>query len=139
VLAAAAARREHIVPDLGAHDRRGDHAASRTTRSKVEDDESKRGPRRPRPERLPWAELLRQTSLADVLACHCGGRRRVLAMVCDSDQGIRCAHSFGAGRRAVPTAGSGANRCKNARIWSRIVRARRPGRASGQPGEPDAV
>jgi hypothetical protein len=104
VLAAAAARREHIVPDLGAHDRCGNHAAPRTTRSKVEDDESRRGPRRPRPERLPSAELSRRTFLADVLACHRGGRRRVLAMVCDPVQIARCLTHLGLPTVAPPRA-----------------------------------
>ncbi len=94
VLAAAAARREHIVPDLGADHRCGHHAAPRSSRSKVED-ESKREPRRARPERRPWAELIRRTFLTDVLACKCGGRRRVLAMVCDPAQIARCLTHLG--------------------------------------------
>ena len=41
--------------------------------------------RRQRGGRVPWAELLRRVfAAADVLACPCGGRRRVLAVVVDS-------------------------------------------------------
>ncbi len=43
---------------------------------------SKVKPRRPRPERLLWAELVQRVFLQDVLACdRCGGRRQVLAMI----------------------------------------------------------
>lgn len=31
--------------------------------------------------RLPWAELLRRVFATDVLACHCGGRLRVIAFI----------------------------------------------------------
>jgi hypothetical protein len=34
--------------------------------------------------RVPWAELLRRVFAAAVLACPCGGRRRLLAVVVDS-------------------------------------------------------
>ena len=33
--------------------------------------------------RLPWAELLQRVFAQDVLACPCGGRRRVLAFITD--------------------------------------------------------
>ena len=36
-----------------------------------------------RPSRLPWAELLRRVFADDVLACPCGGRRSVVAVVVD--------------------------------------------------------
>ena len=41
------------------------------------------GAMRLRPERLPWATLIRRVFLAEVLQCPCGGRRRVLSMVFD--------------------------------------------------------
>ena len=34
---------------------------------------------------MRWAELIKRVFLEDVLACPCGGRRRVLAMVMDRD------------------------------------------------------
>jgi hypothetical protein len=33
--------------------------------------------------RIPWADLLRRIYLEDVLACPCGGRRRVIANIDD--------------------------------------------------------
>jgi UDP-N-acetylmuramate--L-alanine ligase len=41
--------------------------------------------RRPSRPRLDWAGLLRRTFLLDVLACPCGGRRRVLAVITSPD------------------------------------------------------
>ena len=38
----------------------------------------------PRAGRVPWAELLRRVFATDVLACPCGGRRSVIAVVVDS-------------------------------------------------------
>jgi hypothetical protein len=40
--------------------------------------------RRPPGSRVRWAALLRRVFAADVLACPCGGRRRVVAVVVDS-------------------------------------------------------
>jgi hypothetical protein len=40
--------------------------------------------------RIPWAELLRRVFAADVLACPCGGRRRVIAIVVDSARPRAC-------------------------------------------------
>jgi hypothetical protein len=37
-------------------------------------------PRRP-DARIPWADLLKRVFLLDVLACPCGGRRRVIAFI----------------------------------------------------------
>ena len=37
------------------------------------------------PTRLPWADLLQRVFAVDVLACPCGGRRRVLAFITDLD------------------------------------------------------
>jgi hypothetical protein len=37
-------------------------------------------PRRP-DAKIPWAELLQRVFLEDVLACPCGGRRRVIAFI----------------------------------------------------------
>jgi len=41
-------------------------------------------PRR-RPSRLPWADLLKRVFAEDVLACPCGGRRRVFCFITDLD------------------------------------------------------
>ena len=38
-----------------------------------------------RPSRLPWADLLQRVFAEDVLACPCGGRRRVLCFITDLD------------------------------------------------------
>ena len=40
-------------------------------------------PGRARPSRIPWAELLQRVFAIDVLACPCGGRRKVLACLTD--------------------------------------------------------
>ena len=40
------------------------------------------------PPRINWAELLRRTFLEDVLKCPCGGTRRILAVVKDSDEAM---------------------------------------------------
>ncbi len=50
-----------------------------------------RGKRR----RYPWAELLRRVFLVDVLACPCGGRRRVLAAIHDPDSIRRVLEALG--------------------------------------------
>lgn len=42
-------------------------------------------PRSPSPPRLDWAGLLRRVFELDVLACPCGGRRRVLAVITSPD------------------------------------------------------
>ena len=100
VLAAAAARREEIVPghDEGEQPRppRTASASPPLARNRL------------RPERIPWAELLRRTFLADVLACPCGARRRVLTLVRDPDAIRRCLVHLGlpteAPQRAPPRA-----------------------------------
>jgi hypothetical protein len=83
VLAAAAAKRDQIVPE-SAEDRlqsprRAPHSAGRSA-------DARANRRRSRPERFTWAELIRRTLLLDILACPCGARRRVLALVCDPAQ-----------------------------------------------------
>ena len=35
----------------------------------------------PAPYKLPWAALLARTFLLDILLCHCGGQRKVLAFI----------------------------------------------------------
>ena len=62
--------------------------------------------------RVPWAELLRRVFAADVLACPCGGRRRVVAVVVDSALartllaalGLPCTPATFAPARAPPQA-----------------------------------
>ena len=50
---------------------------------------------RRRPSRLPWADLLRRVFAEDVLACHCGGRRRVIAFITDRDVARRILDALG--------------------------------------------
>jgi hypothetical protein len=87
VLAAAACKRELIVPGYDERDAAlVRHPGGKKPKSKAE---------RIRPERYPWAELLRRTFLVDVLACPCGARRRVLSLVCDPAQIHRCLSHLG--------------------------------------------
>jgi hypothetical protein len=78
VLAAAACKREWIVPGYAERD------AAVVRQSGTKKPKSKAD--RIRPQRYCWAELLRRTFLVDVLACPCGARRRVLSLVCDPAQ-----------------------------------------------------
>lgn len=87
VLAAAAARREQIVP--------GHQEPEPTPRTSSTSSTTSPPPPRLRPERTPWAELLRRTFLVDALTCPCGGRRRVLSMICDPAQIRRCLTHLG--------------------------------------------
>jgi hypothetical protein len=62
--------------------------------------------------RVPWAVLLRRVFATDVLACPCGGRRRVIAVVVDSGRarpllaalGLPCTPATFAPARAPPQA-----------------------------------
>ena len=45
--------------------------------------------------RMVWAELIKRVFLEDVLACPCGGRRRVLSMVFDSESIVRVLRNLG--------------------------------------------
>ena len=49
------------------------------------DSPRERSPRLPSPPRLDWAGLLRRVFEVDVLACPCGGRRSVLALITNHD------------------------------------------------------
>ena len=79
VLAAAAARRHEVVP--GHEGDQGDAQPCRSRRSPGAPGAGSRP--RSRPERMFWADLVRRVWLVDILACPCGGRRSVLAMVFD--------------------------------------------------------
>ena len=85
VLAAAASRRDEIVPEPGETDELVDcgarHGSSPTADPDPKDPQRKRS----RPERLTWAELVKRTWLVDLLRCPCGGKRKVLAMVLNRD------------------------------------------------------
>jgi len=83
VLAPAASCRDQIVP--GHCDEQEPPRCCRgNSRAKTPTTDAR--PRmRPRPERLAWAELVQRVWLEDILRCCCGGRRRVLAMVCNPD------------------------------------------------------
>ena len=83
VLAPAASRRAEIVPGPGPD---VDEVQSSCNQRKsstrgVEETNGVGKPKRPRPERMLWAQLLRKVFLHDALRCQCGGRRRVLAMI----------------------------------------------------------
>ena len=80
VLAAAAARRDEIVPGYGGEDS-ADSQQCRPRSAKPSADGVIN--KREHPERMFWSELIRRVFLADVLACPCGGWRAVLAMVFD--------------------------------------------------------
>ncbi|MCP3974683.1 MAG: hypothetical protein GY720_09340 [bacterium] len=94
VLAAAAARRDQIVPGA---DNATEHPPSHTaeTAHDANEKKKKKKKKRLRPERLPWADLIRKTFLVDLLACKCGGRRRVLSLVCDPASIRRCLSHLG--------------------------------------------
>jgi hypothetical protein len=85
VLAPAAARRDEIVPGQqdGEDPARQSCIASSAAACNSSTGREKAKAKRSRPERLAWAELVKRVFLEDVLACACGGRRRVLAMVFD--------------------------------------------------------
>ncbi len=44
---------------------------------------------------MVWSELIKRVFMEDVLACPCGGRRRVLSMVFDSDSIVRVLRHLG--------------------------------------------
>jgi hypothetical protein len=101
VLAAAASRRDEIVP--GHCEEEGDddvapsgcgsssrvHADTGTptdtdTDTPVDAASTLAGTRKAKrrhPERMLWAELVQRVFLTEILRCPCGGRRRVLAMI----------------------------------------------------------
>ena len=85
VLAAAASRREEIVPGHEVDDdaEPGQCAASRPAAESAKSaaGSNEVGQRRLRPERLLWSELVQRVFLTEILRCPCGGRRRVLAMI----------------------------------------------------------
>ena len=54
--------------------------------------------------RIDWASLLRRIYLEDVLACPCGGRRRVLADVIDRDAIVAILDHLGLDPEAPPIA-----------------------------------
>lgn len=56
----------------------------------------------PRPEYLPWAELHKRTHGVDLLACPCGGRRRVVAFVSDRERVGELLERLGAKIHARP-------------------------------------
>ncbi len=83
VLAPAASRREEIVPGPGPDVDEVQSSCDQRKQSdgSVEETAGAGRSKRPRPERMLWAQLLRRTFLHDALSCQCGGRRRVLAMI----------------------------------------------------------
>jgi hypothetical protein len=66
-------------------------------------------PARPRPARrpIPWAELLRRTFRTDVLTCpHCGGTRRLVAVVLRSATAQAILEHLRLPSRPLPLAGA---------------------------------
>ena len=106
-LAAAASRREEIVPGYVGDD---DDAGSRPCAASRPDAEaetagSKRNKgKRPRPEKMLWAELIQRVFLEDVLRCPCGGRRQVLAMIFNPVSIERVLRHLGLPHEPVPRA-----------------------------------
>jgi len=93
VLAPAASRRDEIVPGSGDTEELSG-CCTRSSRAKVSSTAAERR-KRYRPERLAWAELLRRTWREDTLRCPCGGRRRVLSMVFNTDSIVRILRHLG--------------------------------------------
>lgn len=82
VLAPAAYRRKEIVPRQEVELKPAQDGGSERQQELAT---SKENVMRPQPWRMRWADLIKRVFLEDVLACPCGGRRRVLAMVFDSE------------------------------------------------------
>ncbi|MDP7340254.1 MAG: hypothetical protein QF786_13120, partial [Vicinamibacterales bacterium] len=95
VLAAAACKRDQIVPKRATAREVIVPQCGAKHKHKHKHKQTTRTTRRIRPERYSWAELVRRTFLVDVLACPCGARRRVLAPVCDPTQIRRCLKHLG--------------------------------------------
>ena len=108
VLAPAAARRDEIVPG---YDEEAERDRCRHSPRKS-DEGAPPPPKRLRPERYSWAELMQRTFAIDVLLCSCGARRRVLSLVCDPAQIRRVLEHLGLPadppQRAPPRAVQGA-------------------------------
>ncbi len=108
VLAPAASRRAEIVPGHDENEARHDRHA-RTEHNDTAPSASK--PTRIRPERYSWAELMRRAFEVDLLQCPCGGRRKVLSLVCDPAQIRRVLEHMGLQadppERAPPRAAQG--------------------------------
>ncbi len=103
VLAPAASRRDEIVP--GSSDAKEPSSCHpQTSRAKASSTDPAQRPRRRRPERTTWAELVQRVFLVDVLDCPCGGRRRVLAMVFDPRSIERILRHLGLPHVAPPRA-----------------------------------
>jgi len=86
ILAPAASARHRIVPPSSAVQE--ERACCRGPQDQEQGPQTTAGPgprhkRRGRRRYTPWAVLMRRVSLTDVLACECGGRRRVRSMVCN--------------------------------------------------------
>ena len=54
--------------------------------------------------RLDWASLLKRVYFADVLACPCGGRRRILAHVTEPETIVEILEHLGLPTEAPPMA-----------------------------------
>jgi hypothetical protein len=89
VLAAAAAKRDQIVPEPPESAEQAPHRSTRGT------DKSVNQRVRIRPGRYSWSALLQRTFLIDILTCPCGARRRVLSLVCDPAEIHRCLSHLG--------------------------------------------
>ena len=60
--------------------------------------------RRPRPERMLWAELVQRAFLTEIMRCPCGGRRRVLAMIFNPKSIERVLRHLGLPHEPMPRA-----------------------------------
>ena len=91
VLAPAASRRDEIVPG---HDEDEGHQGCHAQTNDASPEPAPPPPRH-RPERFSWAELMQRAFEVDVLQCPCGGRRRLLSLVCDPTQVRRVLEHMG--------------------------------------------
>jgi hypothetical protein len=73
------------------------------TETKAAQDDSV-GPRLSAPWRIDWATLLKRTYREDVLACPCGGRRRLLAVVTEPETAQSILKSMGLAADPPPVA-----------------------------------
>ena len=108
VLAAAASRRDEIVPrhdvDEDAAPRSiacdAPGAAADSANPSAANDKV----RRRHPERMLWAELVQRVFLTEILRCPCGGRRRVLAMIFNPESIERVLRHLGLPHKPLPRA-----------------------------------
>ena len=108
VLAAAASRRDEIVPgydvDEDAEPPPIPCTAGRAPIDSTNPATASNRVKRRHPERLAWAELVQRVFLTEVRRCPCGGRRRVLAMIFNPESIERVLRHLGLPHEPMPRA-----------------------------------